>query len=691
MKRHVPPALFLLIAGLLVLGTLSPVLAESATPIASPVAGATHGIQVADMDLTVDPADDFYQFANGGWLDRTEIPADRASWGVFDELNERTKNVQLEILDEQATSGELEEGSDPWKVVQFFAQGTDTPTRNANGIAPLADEIAAIDAITDAASLQTYLEVHAMDGASGFFVPFVFGDLADSSVNAVYLSGPLLGLPNRDYYLEDDEANEAVRTVYNEANARFLVLLGASEADAAAGAQAVYELEKSQAAITLTREEEQDFSNFYNPIAIAELSATYGGIDWDAYLATLGITGVDTVIVTDLKYLQGLAEIVANADIETIKNLMKLQIMWFAAPYVDETTYDIYFSLNGVALSGQQSPLPVEERVLNHVNGVMGEAVGQLYVAEVFPPAAKDQIVELVDHIIAAYRVRLEANTWMTTETRDIALAKLDHIGLKVGYPDKWRSYDAVEVGETYVDSIFNGTIAESQFQYSKAGKPVDRGEWGLFPQDINAYYDAQNNEIVFPAAILQPPFFDFEADAASNYGAIGYVIGHEITHGFDITGSQFDAAGNLVEWWSEEDRTNFEALQQQLVDQYNAIEVLPGLTLDGQIEVGENTADLGGIQNAYAALQVSLEVNGDPGSIDGFTQDQRFFIAASQVWREKVRDEALTTQVKADEHAPGAVRAVQPLRNADSFYEAFGIEAGSPMFLPPEERIAIW
>ena len=695
MSRLHSRALTLLIVTLLALGQLTPVLADTATPLASPaaspVAGQPHGIQTADMDLTADPAEDFFRFANGGWLDRTEIPADRASWGVFNELNLKTTNQQLDILEQKASSGDLEEGSDQATVVEFFSQGTDMETRNASGISPLDDELAEIDAIVDQASLEVYLVEHAMDGAGGFFVPFVFANLADSSMNAAYLSGPLLGLPNRDYYLEDDPANEEVRTVYVEANTRFLVLLGASETDAAASAQAVYDLEKEMAALTLTREEQQDFSIFYNPTAVADLGTLFAGIDWPAYLETVGITGTDTLIVSELAYLEGLAAIIAQTPLETVTDMLRVQLMWAAAPYVDEETYDIYFSLNGVALGGQQTPLPVEERVLDHVNGIMGDAVGQLYVEEYFPPEAKDQIDALVDKIIVAFRARLEANTWMTTETRDVALDKLDRIGRKIGYPDTWKTYETVEPGEIYVDSFFNGSISETLRQNAKAGQPVDRSEWSALAQDVNAYYDPQNNEIVFPAGILQPPFFDYQADPASNFGGIGYVIGHEITHGFDLTGSQFDVDGNLVNWWSDADFGAFEELQVLLVEQYNAIEVLPGLTLDGQIEVGENVADLGGIQDAYDALLLELDANGDPGPIDGFTQQQRFFIAAAQVWREKVRDEALTTQVKADEHAPGQVRSVQPSRNSDAFHEAFEIEQGNAMFLPPEERIVIW
>lgn len=692
MPRSVSRFLAALFALTLVLGNLSGALAATATPVASPVASGGHGIQLADMDLSVDPAQDFYQFANGGWLKRTDIPADRASVSTWDTLYDEATQTQLSLLDRESKSSDLKEGSDQWKVVQFFKQGTDRDTRNANGLTPLAGKIAAIDGITDVASLKRYLVEHALNGASsGFFSVSVFGDLADSSVNAAYLSGPVLGLPNRDYYLEDDASNQAARDVYTKSNVRFLVLLGEDEATATEHAQAVYDLEKTLASKSLTREQEQDYSLQYNPTNVSDLAGLSTAVDWSAYLKALGITATDTVIVTQLDYLKAVDAIIASTPISTIKDMLKLQFMWFAAPYLDAGTYDIYFDLNGRALSGMTTPFPFEFRVLNHINSVMGEALGQLYVAEVFPPEAKAQITELVNNILAAYKGRLEQNTWMQPETLAVAIDKLSKVGLKVGYPDKWRSYAAVEVGSTYVDSIINATIAEAKRVNATAGKPVDRSEWGMNPQEVNAYYDSQNNEIVFPAAILQPPFFDYQADPASNYGSIGYIIGHEITHGFDVEGSQFDAAGNLNGWWTDKDQQAFDALDQKLVAQYNAIEPLPGLNLDGQIELGENTADFGGIQNAYAALQMELTKNGDPGEIDGFTQNQRFFIAAAQTWREKVRDEALTTQVKSDPHAPGSVRAVQPSRNSDAFYEAFDIKEGDPMYLAPAERVVIW
>ena len=691
MKPNRLRLLTLLLVALFGLQTAGSVVAAGATPTAAtPVSSSPHGIQLADMNLTVDPRQDFYQFANGGWLDRTQIPADHSSFGVFDELSDATTQTQLDLLQSLA-AGTVDQSTDQGKAVAFFGQGTDSTTREQQGLTPIAPDLKAIDGITDLASLEAYFVAEGLNASTGFFQIYVAPDLVKSSVYAAYLSGPALGLPNRDYYLEDNAANLAVRAAYIKDSAALLVLAGADQTTADAAAKADYQLEHDLAAPTLTREEQQDFSKSYNPTAIADLAKTYPSLDWSAYLAALGVPKVDQVIVTESGYLKALDGIVQKTPIATIKAMLKLQLLWNAAPYLNTAIYSIYFDFWGKTISGQDSPRPVNERVLNHINGVMGDAVGQLYVQKVFPPAAKEQITKLVKNIIAAYRQRLIDNTWMTPVAKQAAFEKLDKLGIKVGYPDQWLSYAGVTVGDSYVRSISNATATELKRENARAGQPVDRAEWGINAQEVNAYYDPQNNEIVFPAAILQPPFFDYQADPASNYGAIGFVIGHEITHGFDITGSQFDPDGNLASWWSQQDHDRFNALQQKVVDQYSAIEVLPGLKLDGQIEVGENVADLGGIQNAYAALQTALKKDGDPGVIDGFTENQRFFIAAAQTWREKIRDEALTTQVQTDEHAPGSVRATQPIRNKDEFYTAFDIQAGDKMFLPPKQRIVIW
>jgi len=669
----------------------APVIAADATPAAgTPVSASTHGLQLADMDLAANPRQDFYRFANGGWLDRTQISADHASYGVFDQLGDETTQTQLSLLGALAANP-VDQTTDEGKVVQIFGQGTDAKTREQQGLAPIAPDLKAIAAITDLASLHAYFVAQGLNGSPGFFSISVSADLVNSSVYAAYLNGPSLGLPNRDYYLVDNADNAAVRAAYIADSAKLLTLAGADASAAPSAAAADYQLEHDLAAPTLTRAEQQDFSKSYHPTTLADLAKTYPALDWPAYLTAMGVPATPQVIVTEAGYLKALAAIVQKTPIATIKTMLQLQLLWAAAPFLNTEIYQPYFDFWGKTISGQTTPRPLNERVLSRINSVMGQAVGKLYVAKAFPPQAKDQITKLVKNIIAAYRQRIVDNPWMAPATKQTAFEKLDKLGLKVGYPDQWLSYAGVTLGDSYVRSISNAAETEVKRQNARAGQPVDRSEWGINPQEVNAYYDPQNNEIVFPAAILQAPFFDYQADPASNYGAIGFVIGHEITHGFDITGSQFNPDGNLASWWTQADHDRFDALQKKVVDQYSAIEALPGLKLYGQIEVGENVADLGGIQNAYAALQTALRQNGDPGTIDGFTQNQRFFIAAAQVWREKIRDAALTAQVKTDPHAPGSVRATQPLRNDDAFYKAFGITTGDKMYLPPEQRIVIW
>jgi predicted metalloendopeptidase len=673
---------------------LQPVAAtQVATPGASPVATPTagHGIAPSNMDLSVDPAEDFYRFANGGWLDRTEIPADEGAYGVFQELDDLTIEQLLELLDERVAGGDLPEGTDEWKAVQLYAQGTDIDARNADGIDPIQPILDEIDAVTTLEELHAFQRDAIFHWLTGLFNAFVIPDLANSSMYGTYLSGPFFGLPNRDYYLEDDPANEAVREAYIAANTDFLMLAGYNEQEAAATAQAVFDLERQLVEPTLTREQQQDISLFYNPMTIAELQAAYPRMDWDTYLADLGLVGVEQVIVTEKGYLEALDAIVASADLEVLKAYFTLEVFWSFAEYLSEDVERIAFDFQGGALAGVEEQAPLEERVLEDVNAMVPDAVGKLYVEEHFPPEAKAEITELTETLIAAYRARLEANPWMTEETRAAAIDKLDQMVVKVGYPDEWHAYEAVEIQDSYMQSALSGLNAETRRQLDRAGEPVDREEWTVAPQVVNAFYSPQTNSITFPAAILQPPFFDFRADPAVNFGGIGFVIGHELTHGFDLQGAQFDAEGNLANWWSPADATAFQELNDAAVAQYSEIEVLPGVFIDGQITVPENVADLGGTQIAYDGLQMYLDTHGDPGEIDGFTQEQRFFISAATVWREEIRDELLTTQVKTDVHAPAQARATQPIRNMDAFHEAFDIEPGDPMYLAPEDRLVIW
>jgi putative endopeptidase len=703
---------------------------------------AEHGLDPENMDLSVDPAEDFYRFANGGWLDATEIPADRGRYGVFNELDDLTRDQLLTVLNDVARSGDLEEGSDPWKAAEFYRQGTDIQTRNAQGIEPIQPILDEVDAITDLASFHEFQREAAFSWLTGLYFVYVAPDLQDSSVNVPYLSGPFLGLPNRDYYLEDAEGNAEIREAYIATLAEFLQYGGYDAEQARTAAQAVFDLEKRLAEPTLTREEQQDASLSYNPMTLDELTTTYPEMDWPSYMDALGLTGTDTLIVGEKRYLEALDAIVKDTPIDVLKDFVKLEVYWSFADFLSEDIGQTAFNFQGGVLGGVEEQAPLEERTLDQTSGMVGEAIGQLYVEAYFPPEAKEQITTLVDSLIAAFRVRIEENPWMTDETKKIALEKLDAMEVKVGYPDRWQSYEAVEIGDSYFDSFLSAVNADTRRNLEKAGKPVDRTEWPVPPQVVNAFYNPTANEIVFPAAILQAPFFDYEADAASNFGAIGAVIGHEITHGFDLQGSQFDAEGNLSNWWSEEDLAAFEELNQLVVDQYSAIEVLPGVNVDGQITVTENVADLGGVQVAYDALEVYLAAQGDAGAVASpigspeaplagtpvtspleatpvtgisaspgasspvvspgaspvvmtdfasLTPQQRFFIAYATVWREEIRDEALQTQVQTDPHSPGQVRAVLPIQNMDEFHEAFGITEGDGMYLPPDERIVIW
>jgi putative endopeptidase len=660
-----------------------------------------HGIDPANMDFGVSPRQDFYRFANGGWLDHTEIPDDKSSYGTFTELYDITLKQLLTILDE-AVSGErdLAPGSDEAKAVRMWQQGIDVDARNAQGLAPIQpvlDEIAAID---DLAAYHEFLQGAMFFGLSGSLPIGVSPDLRDSGMNAVYLGGPWLGLPNRDYYLE--EGNEAVRDAYIETNAHMLERLGRDPDSAQAAARAVYDLEKTFAATTLTREEEQNPELSYNPLTVDELVERYPGMDWPRYLDQLDIAGTDRLIATQSGYLDDLSGILEQTPIETLRDYLRLQLLWNFYNNLDLDLEETAFTFLQ-SLGGAPTMPPIEERALGQTSGLMGDALGKLYVAEYFPPEAKQAMEALVERIVAAFGERLERNEWMTPETREKALAKLATLRVKVGYPDKWETYEDVQIGESYAETVLSAANASLRESLAEAGQPVDREEWGMNAQTANAYYNPLNNEIVFPAAILQQPFFDYRADPASTYGGIGFIIGHEITHGFDLQGSRFDENGNLDDWWTPEDRTRFEALNQDLVAQYDAIEVLPDLFVNGQLTVTENVADLGGVATAYDALQSLLAEQGDAAAgaenaerlnthnTDELTPEQRFFIAAATVWRGKFRDEALITRVRSGVHSPPAVRATQPLRNTDEFYDAFGIIEGDPMYLAPAARVRIW
>lgn len=666
--------------------------AQVATPAATPVGAVAHGSLLTVMDTSVAPGEDFYRYATGDWQDRTTIPADKAAYSVGTEIYDLTTQQLLGLLGDLAASNSLPEGSDEWKAVQLWKQGIDYDTRNAQGIEPIAGDLAQIDAIETVDDLYTFLrEDVPFNNSPGLYGIGPGVDLKDSSIYTLWYGGPSLGLPNRDYYWKDDAANEPIRQAYRDISAKLLGFIGYDEAAASDAAQRVYDFEKRLAEPLLSPEAYNDPANYYHPRPVADLTAANPDFDWPAYLEILGIPkNEQTVVITQEKYLDAIDDLVAATDLETIKDYLKLGLLWNTASALTREMDDTAFSFATV-LSGVQEQRPDEEQALGAVNGVLGEALGKLYVEQYFPPEAKAQIEELVGHLKDATRERIENLDWMTPETKAEALDKLAKMRLKVGYPNTWRTYENVTIGDSYVGSILSANIAEFKRDVERLGKPVDRDEWQMLPQTVNAYYSPTNNEIVFPAAILQSPYFDYQADPAYNYGGIGTTIGHEITHAFDQSGSQFDADGNLRNWWTPEDTKRFTELKDEVVAQYGAIEALPGLNVNGELTIGENIADMGGIQIAYDALQAALAADGDPGLIEGLTQDQRFFLSHAYSWAQNARPEFLTSLVKTDEHAPAAIRAVEPARNMAEFFDAFGIGPDEPVYLAPEERVVIW
>ena len=676
------------LVGMLALTTMPVVAQES----------ADQGIDLANMDLTADPGVDFNQFVNGGWLSSAEIRADRSSTGAFEQLTDETIAYVLDMLERKAADGSIDVASDEGKAIAFFAQGMDIEGRNAAGITPaqpLLDEISGIASIDD---LKAYQQTAMLSGVQGFLPLSVIPDLMDSTSTALYVGGPALGLPNVDYYLKPEVGTPEILAAYVDASARLLEFAGYSPEEARTQAEAVLALETELAKNSWNREQQMVFTNFYNPMTAEELQASAPFMDWTAYQEALGLTPQERLIVTDPNYLAAIPGILEGTDLATLKAALTLQLMWGVASDLSDEIGQVAFDFKGKTLSGLEERAPLNERVLGSVEQQLGFAVGKLYVEERFPPEAKAEVESLARDVIDAFRHRLENNPWMTPEAREKALDKLSKVDIQIGYPDNWESYADVVVGDTYFETGLSAHQHSIRKNLSELGKPVDKTEWGMPPQAVNAYYSPLNNQIVFPAAFLQEPFFYADAeDPAVNYGSIGYVIGHELTHGFDKQGSQFDGDGNLNSWYTPEDQAAFDALNQTLIDQYGAIEVAPGLFVNGVTSIGENTADLGGIQIAWDALQARLARDGiDPGEPDGvveapFTPEELFYLAAATVWRNLTRPEALETQINTDPHAPSTVRAAQPMRNHEPFFEVIGIDENDPLWLAPEDRVVIW
>jgi len=652
---------------------------------------SSHGVQVSDMDPTISPGDDFYRYANGGWLDRTEIPEGMPSYGTFEQLYVETLNQQIELIAQMARTAE--QGSDEWKAGQFFLQGVDTDTRNALGAGPVMPQIELIDSATDVAALHRLFASPQFSGIPDLFNISVSPDPDDSSTAVYYLAGPVLGLPDVTYYEGNTDAHLAAQQAYKESAANLFQLIGYTPDQARQAAENAYAFEATLASKMLSPIDAQDFSTIDNPTPVASLQQMYPLLDWETYIQAAGgrADGSTIVINSEVELLNNLEQIVTTTPIETIKDYLKLQELIIAADYLSDdfrqAMSTLYSAMYGVASSDD-----VAVDALNSVNAFLPDALGRAYAETYFSPEARAQVEELVANLKEAFEYRLQHNTWMSDVTKLQAIRKLQAMTVKVGYPDEWQSYDSFTLGDSYWATAANAMAMQTRMAMASAGLPIDPNQWGMSPQTVNAGYNPTSNDITFPAAILQPPFFDPDADLASNYGAIGYVIGHEITHAFDLQGAQFDLHGNYADWWTASDEDAFNIRNEAVVEVYGNFEVLPDLFIDGQLTVTENVADMGGMQAAYDALQLALQRTGGPGVIDGLTQNQRFFIAAAQVWREKVRDESLRTQILTDEHSPGIARAVLPALNMDAFYEAFpDVQPGDADYIPPGDRVVIW
>ncbi|WLD25211.1 M13 family metallopeptidase [Flavobacterium dauae] len=655
-----------------------------------------HGINLEYMDKNVKPGDDFFRYVNGEWFDKTEIPADRTRWGSFDELRQNTDIDALTILKEAVNNKKLDPKSDQMKAVNVFKTYLDLDTRNKLGIKPIQSTLNQINKIKNANDVVALLKEKMPEGSLGFFGLYVGADAMDSNKNTIYVSPGSIGLPDRDYYVSKDADSQDKKQKYEVHVARMLQFLGIDATSAKKQAAQVVALETKMAEARLDRVERRDRRKTYNPMTVAELQKLTPTVNWADYLATAGLKNVDQVVVSMPKYMETLENIFKTASADELKAYLRWTLInkstGVLTTEIDEANFDFYSK----TLTGAIAQRPIEERALQVVNGTVGEALGKLYVEKKFPPEAKAKAKEMIDYVFLAFENRINNLPWMTPATRQGAIEKLRKSTVKIGYPDKWEDYSKLEIkapenGGTYYENMKN--VARWRFAKNIAeyGKPVDKTKWGMSPQTVNAYFNPTNNEIVFPAAILQPPFYDYKADMAVNFGGIGAVIGHEISHGFDDSGSRYNADGNLVNWWTEDDLKQFTGLGGALADQYSALEPLPNTFVDGKFTLGENIGDLGGVNAAYDGLQLYLKDKGRPELIDGYTPEQRFFISWGTIWRTKMRDEAIKNQVKTDPHAPGMYRSYVPLQNVDSWYKAFDIKPGDKLYVAPEKRVKIW
>lgn len=647
-------------------------------------------IELAGMDLTVSPRTDFYQYVNGNWIKNTEIPASETGWGSFNTLrNDNQKNLR-EILEAAAADRKAAKGSVIQRVGDFFASGMDTLAIEKRGYTPIKPYLAEIEAITNYSQLLSYIGKHPLEGGTSILAVGVSADAKNPDVHIVGMRQTGTGLPEKDYYTKTDEATLKVKEAYKTYITTLFTLTGTPEDKAKQQAEAIVALETKIATSHLGRIEMRNPLTQYNKFATADFAQKVPNLTLIQVMAAMGLK-TDSLIVAHPKYYQSLNELIVNEPIEAWKSKLKFTVISSAANSLSSPFAKASFEFNGKTLSGQKVQQERWKRMSSSTDGLLGDLLGQLYVAKHFKPEAKKRMDELVANLQTVFRRRIESLDWMSAETKQEAMKKLNSFTPKIGYPTKWKNYDGVTIKR---DDYFGNLKALSEWRWkeniAKLGKPVDKTEWGMTPPTVNAYYSPLRNEIAFPAGILQWPFFHPDADDAFNYGAIGAVIGHEMTHGFDDSGRQYNYMGMLKNWWKKEDGDLFKKKAQLIIDQYDGFTVLDGLHVKGQLTLGENLADLGGVTMAYEAFKLTKQGQSTE-KIDGFTPEQRFFMAFAQIWRTKTRDEALRLRVNTDPHSPGEFRANGPLSNFEPFYKAFGVKPGDKMYRPDSIRAKIW
>ena len=663
--------------------------AETTAPLAAEVPAAlSSGIIKENMDLTVKPGDDFFTYVNGVWLAKTEIPADKSNYGGFSILRDEAQDDVMAIIRSSA-EGDFTAGSDEQKVGGLYSSYMDMEKRDALGVTPIKSEFARIDAIKNYDELAVYFARASKYNLGTPFAVAQYVDFKNPETYMIYSFQAGLGLPDREYYFKEDEANQKIRTAYVKHIATMFGLAGLGNGES--NADLIMELESKLAQQHMKKEQTRDMVALYNKLSQTELAELMPNFNWTAFLQEAQLPALDGLVVMQLDYMKSLDGIIQTTSIDDWKVFLQWGLINASAARLTSELDQANFEFYSKVLRGVEEQLPQWRRAVSLVNNNVGEIIGKVYVKKHFPPEAKERMLKMVNNLLKAYENSIKKLDWMTDETKTQALDKLSKFTPKIGYPDQWRDYSLLTVDE---NDLFGNLQRSSEAQYQqmleKQDGPVQKHEWGMNPQTVNAYYNPPMNEIVFPAAILQPPFFNMEAEDAVNYGGIGAVIGHEIGHGFDDAGSTFDGDGVLRDWWTDADKAEFKTRTAKLIAQYDDYEALEGLNVNGEFTLGENIGDLGGISIALKAYQLSLEGKDAP-ELDGFTGEQRVFLGFGQVWLNKYRDEALRSQIETDPHSPSPFRANGSVRNVPEFYKAFNVSEADALYLPPEERVKIW